>query len=255
MISIYSIPGSNVKAVRYQSIICNDFKTLVKFALQYQWSPITWQDNYRKRENFKSCEFCVLDIDGGLSYPQAVRIITERKIKAVILSTENHQREKDGKICDRMRIIMRWDKPITDLETYLFNYRAWNREFSGDRATAEGGRHFKPSPMMLGAFDGELLAVSKPMIKPKIDKDEFFKAIDFKKSGRLPQDLLDFIERGNLLTTGRQNSFFLAACTCRKLGIPKTEALALLKRAPVNTNNFDFDSEFYHAVNSAYGYK
>lgn len=255
MISIYSIPGSNVKAVRYQSIECNDFKTLVKFALLHQWSPITWQGNYRKRDNFKSCEFCVLDIDGGLTYPQAVRIITERKIKAVILSTENHHKEKDGKICDRMRIIMRWDKPITDFETYRFNYRAWNREFSGDRATVDGGRHFKPSPLMLGAFDGELLAVSRPIIKPRLDKDEFFKAIDFKKSGRLPDDLLAFIEHGQLLTSGRQNSFFLAACTCRKLGIPKTEALALLKRAPVNTNNFDFDREFHHAVNSAYGYR
>lgn len=255
MISIYPKPGANVKAVNYQSIPCNDFKTLVKFALRYQWSPITWRDGYRKRDNFKSCQFCVLDIDGGLNYQQAARRIQERKIKAVILSTENHQREKDGVTCDRMRIIMRWDKPITDLETYIFNYKAWNREFSGDRATAEGGRHFKPSPALLGAFDGELLAVAIPIIKPRIDNDEFFKTIDFKKSGRLPQDLMDFIERGNLLTSGRQNSFFLAACTCRKLGIPKNEAVTLLKRAPVNTNNFDFDREFYHAVNSAYGYK
>lgn len=255
MISIYPTPGAKVNAKMYQTVPCGDFKTLVKYALSHQWSPIIWQNNIRNSKNFISVEFCVLDIDGGLTLNQVSEIITKRNIKSVVMATENHQLSKKNVICDRMRIIMRWDKTIYDSETYKFNYKAWNKEFSGDKSTIDCGRHFKPCRYILGVYDGELLSVTPPIIHQNFNKLQFFDKIEYLKSRKLPQKVTDFIDNGILLGNGRQDSFFRAACILRSLGMSQDEASRILIKAPVNTIDFNFKQEFEHGISSAFRYR
>lgn len=254
MLSIYPKSSNNVKAVNYKRVDAKTFRDVARFALQFQWSPIQFKNNYRKKANYDCAVYCVLDIDEGLSLIDAQKILKNKNIKSIILSTQNHQKPKNGKTCDRYRIIMRWDRVIRDLNDYEFNYRLWNRIFGGDKNTEEGARHFKASLSYLGHTDGELLAVLKAPPKRQINKFAVYEKIEFKKSGQLPCHVTDFIERGILIGTGRQESFFKAACSLRNLGLSQAQAISVLKRAPINISNFEFEKEFHHAVSSAYRY-
>lgn len=254
MISIYPTSRDNVKAVNYLPVKCDTFKDISRYALASMWSPILFKDNYRKKINFISSEWCALDIDDGVTFVECCDILQRYKIKSVVLSTENHQKLKNGKICDRMRVIMRWDRVITDVNVYEFNYRNWNNLFKGDKSTVEGSRQFKASGKILAVFDGNLLAVNSVVKKVDFNKWKEFEKLDYREKKILPPMVKDFVECGILPGSGRQDSFFKAACSLRSIGMAENEARQILRQAPINTNNFDFEKEFNHAVSSAYRY-
>lgn len=254
MISIYPSSRDNVKAVNYLPVKCDTFKDISRYALASMWSPILFKDNYRKKINFISSEWCVLDIDGGVTLIECCKILQRHRIKSVVLSTENHQKLKNEKICDRMRVVMRWDRIIADVNVYEFNYGLWNNLFKGDKSTAEGARHFKASGRLLAAFDGDLLAVKPVVKKNDFNKWKELEKLDYLEKKTLPPMVKDFVEYGILPGSGRQDSFFKAACSLRAIGVEESEARKILRSAPININNFDFEREFNHAVSSAYRY-
>lgn len=254
MISIYPSSKDNVKAVNYLPVKCDTFKDISKYALASMWSPILFKDNYRLKENFLQSDWCALDIDNTLTLSEVIETLETLEIKSVVLSTQNHQKPKNGIVCDRMRIIMRWHKRITDLQTYEFNYKLWNDTFRGDKSTCEGGRHFKASIKYLFHRDGNDLRVVKPPPKIKFNKFHIYQKMDFKFEKKLPEKVLAFVEHGILIGSGRQDSFFKASCILRAIGVSQDDAKAILIKAPININNFDFEREFNHAVNSAYKY-
>ena len=87
----------------------NKIVDLVKSKFNY--SAGTFKDNYRNADNYLNySDMIILDIDDGKSIDEA-RIIFE-PFDYIIATTKSHQKEKNGKICDRFRVILPTEKPI-----------------------------------------------------------------------------------------------------------------------------------------------
>ena len=87
----------------------NKIVDLVKSKFNY--SAGTFKDNYRNSDNYLNySDLIILDIDDGKSIDEA-RIIFE-PFDYIIATTKSHQKEKNGKICDRFRVILPTEKPI-----------------------------------------------------------------------------------------------------------------------------------------------
>lgn len=87
----------------------NKMVDLVKSKFNY--SAGTFKDNYRNADNYLNySDLIILDVDDGKSIDEA-RIIFE-PFDYIIATTKSHQKEKNGKICDRFRVILPTEKPI-----------------------------------------------------------------------------------------------------------------------------------------------
>ena len=106
--------------VSYSNHITENFKTvripffkiadLVKSDFNY--SAGSFKNGYRKRENYLNyCDLIILDIDDGMSIKDAKDLFCAYDY--IIATTKSHQKDKHGIICDRFRVILPTDKPIT----------------------------------------------------------------------------------------------------------------------------------------------
>ena len=87
----------------------NKIVDLVKSRFNY--SAGTFKDNYRNADNYLNyTDLIILDIDDGKSIDEAMIIF--EPFDYIIATTKSHQKEKNGKICDRFRVILPTEKPI-----------------------------------------------------------------------------------------------------------------------------------------------
>ena len=87
----------------------NKIVDLVKSRFNY--SAGTFKDNYRNADNYLNyTDLIILDVDDGKSIDEAMIIF--EPFDYIIATTKSHQKEKNGKICDRFRVILPTEKPI-----------------------------------------------------------------------------------------------------------------------------------------------
>lgn len=109
------------------------------------WSPIVWSQQKRKQSNFERCDYLALDIDDGWTIKEAIEWATERKYSVIIATSKSHQIPKDDKPpCDRFRMVLPFEKTITDLDTYRYNMKEVMKLVPCDKATKDGARYFFP---------------------------------------------------------------------------------------------------------------
>lgn len=115
------------------------------------WSPILWKDNYRAKANFESCRLAVFDFDNGVwGLEDALTFAKEIELAYLIGTTKSHQKEKksdSGLIappCDRFRLILKFERPITSLSEYEFNMRQLMQLMPVDISCKDGARFFYP---------------------------------------------------------------------------------------------------------------
>lgn len=71
------------------------------------YSPSEFKDGYRDKNHYiAGASMIVLDIDDGWTIAQAQEFLKEKDLIATITTTRNHQKEKNGKVCDRFRIFL-----------------------------------------------------------------------------------------------------------------------------------------------------
>ncbi|MCB0390553.1 MAG: hypothetical protein KDD58_04650 [Bdellovibrionales bacterium] len=159
----------------YKVSICNSnvncqtkdvtFSDLQKLITTSDWSPIVFKDNYRKGENFLSTDLIVLDVDDGVSLKQAaVRLINH---SFIIAPTRSHQQDKNGKCCDRFRVILFLEKTITDPEEYKATWKKVSELFPEcDQSCKDTARFYYSSIFVSHSRDnGQLVKVSQPAHK------------------------------------------------------------------------------------------
>lgn len=86
---------------------------LISTIENYVWSPFTFTGN-RKQENFKSCDFAVLDIDEGLSIDEAEAIVNRLELTCLAMVTTSHTKENP-----RFRLIFPIIRTITRVDEYV----------------------------------------------------------------------------------------------------------------------------------------
>ena len=123
---------------------------------QRVWSPCIFSDGHRRIDSFVQARLLVLDFDHpGYTLAQA----KEDWCDTIhwIGTTKNHQREKNGITCDRFRVVVPFEIPITNVESYNYNYHRIARLYdTADQATKDGGRLFFPCQDVVSVcMDGE----------------------------------------------------------------------------------------------------
>ena len=111
---------------------------------RFPWSGIQWLGGRRAQRHFGRAAWCVLDFDdGALSLPQAVNIFSDSV--HVIGTTRSHQKEKKGlPPCDRFRVLLKFEQPIEDLETYRATMAYYIDRHGADPSCVDGARFFWP---------------------------------------------------------------------------------------------------------------
>lgn len=134
------------KGFKVTQIALNDLLDFIS-DVNVHYSPAQWIDGYRKGENYISGEDCIVfDIDDGMSLSQAKEIFSN--YIGLIITTKSHQKDKNGVICDRFRVIIPYKNKMNldaDLvrDTKILIYKA----FSADEQVANLACKFRGSPM------------------------------------------------------------------------------------------------------------
>ena len=78
---------------------------------KFNYSAGTFKNNYRNADNYLNySDMSILDIDDGKTIEEA-RYIFE-PFDYIIATTKSHQKEKNGVVCDRFRVLLPTETPI-----------------------------------------------------------------------------------------------------------------------------------------------
>lgn len=94
----------------------SDLESLLrKIKLGQAFSPIVFQDSYRKGENFISSQMLVLDFDGDAKLDDVLKKDLIKRYASAYYTTPSHGQGENG---DRFRILFLLPEPIEDPEIY-----------------------------------------------------------------------------------------------------------------------------------------
>lgn len=144
MISIHDASDKTPERMArdWRTAACGDVHALGWLMLAYTWSPIVWTDGRRLQANFLHADFLALDFDSP-EFPLAHARRAFAGLTHVIGTTRNHQREKNGVVCDRFRVAIPFAQRITECELYKHNVLLAFAMFEHcDEACKDGARPF-----------------------------------------------------------------------------------------------------------------
>ena len=135
------------------------------------WSPIIIKGGHRLEKNFLGSYICALDFDAPYT-PLACAIEEFKDFSHIIATTKSHQKPKNGVVCDRYRVVLWWERLITDLAEYKFNLSKQIDNYYSDKACKDGARFFFPCVDIVSSNgNGKLVPVQPlPIVKyPTMD--------------------------------------------------------------------------------------
>lgn len=150
------------------------FDQLPDFIFNTNWSPSVF-NGLRQKKNFLQTDLLVLDIDSGCSIETAKT--TFKDYQHIIATTRNHQKEKNGIITDRFRVIIPFSSTINTRSTYE---RTWQKAAELwpyiDLACKDTARLYYPCVELYSInsgsqFDAVLLEPRSKKIIKDIDSD------------------------------------------------------------------------------------
>lgn len=197
-----------------------DFFNLSCDIFDFDWSPSIFHSNYRTKANFISTELLVLDVDEGLSFDDAEKAFA--KYKYIIATTKSHQVEKNGITCDRYRVILFLEAPITDSATYEATWQSIYNEFPFiDKACKDSSRFFyKCIGIRSYKEKGDLVKIVSAQPR-KYDNTVH----DMK--GFYPSSYL-YAKNWGLAKGGRNNAIFRISCELFRCGYNEDEVFNLI---------------------------
>jgi hypothetical protein len=147
------------------------------------WSPIAFKNGHRKQINFLRADFLALDFENE-NFPLSEAIKVFSGMIHFIGTTRNHQILKGGKVMDRFRVVIKFDRPITDLSVYRYNLSKAIKHYQADNNCKDGARPFFPCREVVSVSDK---GISWPVSDEKermFDPDKYYKR--YERSGIFP---------------------------------------------------------------------
>ncbi len=228
---------------KYFKTASGHLKSAIGIALVNPWSPIVWQNNERKKAEFKSCSIVALDIDDGFPLEDAKTWLQKLKLRSAIMLSKSHQKDKKtstghiSKACDRFRIIIDADT-VKELDQYEMNMRHWLSKLPmADKSCKDGGRFFFASPHLVYSQDGDIyhwndfakeIAAEKKIVEEMTKK----RVASFQSTGAISEGLKDFIKQG-VSAGGRHKACYWLGCVLAEMGIGLEESVRLVCSGPL----------------------
>jgi hypothetical protein len=210
----------------------------------------------RCKDDFESCQLIALDIDNGCTLEQAKEDF--KGYIHLIKPTRNHQKEKGGITCDRFRVILLLDRPITSSEEYKATWNSLFEKFNYiDPSTKDPSRQWFPCPHnYLSISDsGDTVTVQSNLSKSLRQQKKA--PCNNKKSNVLKNErLLSKLrpETFHFIFNGADDGEFneklnKAAFDCANVGIDKEYFIQVSEK---NSRDRAFDKKDLAAITSAY---
>lgn len=234
------------------------FKQLIeKLQKHFNQNHYVW----RKKDFLIEKTMIELDYDDGFSLDSAYSFFNQ--YKHIIGTTSSHQKDKDGVICDRFRVILFLNKPIHDHETFKQLFNGLIEKTKIPRPDPQSGnsamkwKHF--SEIISSSEEGELLDVDELLsLAPKInkvvlDKPIVYKTLPYKK--RLHNNTKEFLSLGTGMSGKPFRFLFFSACLdLAHAGYSKQEAKEILSKVPYNKlgKKYEFEETYIPIINSVY---
>lgn len=111
---------------KWEQAEISNYSELATYIKQYPYSATVFDNNYRKSDNANSFNnILIYDIDNDLNTPQltikkAQELLSKHNISAMIIPSRSNNKEKNGHIAERYRIMIPTTNPIelTDKEEF-----------------------------------------------------------------------------------------------------------------------------------------
>lgn len=205
------------------------------------WSPCTWKDGHRLEENFLSSHYCGFDFESPeFTWDDALRAFCD--LKYVIAPTKSHRKPKGQEgPCDRFRVVVPWEHPITDLRTYRYNMELLSRRYDMDRACIDGARLFFPCVGVSRVHYGEYsLDVETPPNSYQITArgPRIKQVLKAKKEGVIPKWTLRMLS-STILVGHRSTCFYQVTKDLAFLGYSSDEIRQLILDSPTYRGGID----------------
>lgn len=196
------------------------FDGLISFICSHNWSPSTFKNNYRKKDNFECTQLIVLDVDDGPNIDEAFKLFCD--YKNIIAPTKSHQIEKNGIICDRYRVILFLESGIRDNNTFSATWQSLYNNFPFiDKACKDSSRFFYKSQYVYKAnIEGKLISVTEAPIKKYDNTVHNFK-------GYYPPSYL-YAKNWGIPQGRRNDTIFRISCELFRCGYSVDEVFDLI---------------------------
>lgn len=115
----------NPRIVDGQRYVFRDFAHLSRGITKIAWSSGLFTNDYRNKANFECANVIGLDFDDGLSMNDVAKRLAALGLTYSITLTRHHQKPKpqkqgrpDKPACDRFRVVIPLEEPITNAEDF-----------------------------------------------------------------------------------------------------------------------------------------
>ena len=200
---------------------------LVRSAGQY--SAVQFQGGYRCAKNaIPGSELIILDYDAGVTLVDAVEMF--RQYIGIVATTRSHQKEKNGVVCDRFRVILPTLRPVK-LEAVEFSkmMKEVIHNYGTDKACSDMSRMYYGNPEAEVFFlDGYQLFDWEPFYQSALDKDrqrqqQYKKPIQQpsgdREAAQMDKAIQTFMQK-NFVPGARNPTLFRVARWCMDAGVP-----------------------------------
>lgn len=175
------------------------------------WSPNVFKNGHRINDNFSSSFFLVLDFDNGhTTLRDAGRLFCD--YRGIIGTSKSHGviTEKNPDAHDRFRVVIPWEKPISDPLVYAYNMELAADRYDCDASCVDLARYYFPCKQIVACTDGEDYYAYSVLPVPysyrqhqaeltNVKREQLQKdRRDFKRYGRLKPWHERFLNRGIL---------------------------------------------------------
>lgn len=210
---------------------------LAEVALNNNYSLATYKQNHRNEKNFIQAAGIGVDIDGGMTLDEAKTLFKD--FKHLIMPSKSHQKEKNGIVCDRFRVILFFEDTITnpkDFRATWFELAKFCPQL--DEACKDPCRYYYPSIDVISKnAEGKLWPITQ-YVEP--ERDPLTQALDgpVKEKGRLAKatvELLTYGARGG----ERHNALVKAVPDMKEQGYSVDEIIAKIDAMARLGGNWD----------------
>lgn len=225
--------------VNFEPVEIDSIDTFVDYATKFNYSTGTFKDNYRKKSNFIQAEAIALDVDNdddGENYTIEDAALKFKDYRHIIMPSKSHQKEKNGKIADRFRIILFLDKPITNAKDFTATWTELHKFYPGaDKACKDASRFYYPSSDFYSVSEGGLNWPVTEYVEPVFDTD--VNIPDAGERGQLSRETLNFLTYG--APAGKRNiRLFKAAKDMQEQGFTIEEVKSRVSAMISTTGNW-----------------
>jgi hypothetical protein len=132
----------------YKPIEVKDVDSIVQAITNNRWSCSVFKDGHRSAKNFISADSIAFDIDNvsgeQVSIEQARDLFSA--YRHLILPTKSHRVDKHGKVADRYRVLIPFEKTVTDPDEFYGAWKSFYEQFNFlDKACKDVSRYWEPS--------------------------------------------------------------------------------------------------------------